>query len=75
MEQTIESLSVRVDKLERETSDLFERTNTSAVTQAAVNEKLNSVLVTLGELKAGLAGLQQLPLKRWEGLIGAVIAA
>ena len=75
MEQTIETLSVRVDKLERETADLSERTNTAAITQAAVNEKLNSVLVTLGELKAGLNTLQQYPGKRWDTLTSAIIAA
>lgn len=75
MEQTIETLSIRVDKLEKDTADLAERANAAAITQAAINEKLNSVLVTLGELKAGLAALQQVPSKRWEGLVGALIAS
>lgn len=75
MEQTIETLSFRVGKLEKETADLAERTNSAAVAQAAVNEKLNSMLVTLGELKAGLAALQQQPSKRWESLLSAIVSA
>ena len=75
MEQTIETLSVRVDKLERETADLSERTNSTAIAQAAINEKLNSVLVTLGELKAGLNALQQVPTRRWDTVVGAIITA
>ena len=75
MVQTIETLSVRVDHLEQQTTELFERTNNAAISLATVNEKLNSMLVTLGELKAGLNTLQQMPGKRWESIVGSAITA
>lgn len=75
MEQTIETLAVRVDKLEKDSSDLVYRVNAVAVTQAAVNEKLNSMLVTLGEVKQAVASLEQTPARRLDMIIRAVITA
>ena len=75
MEQTVETLSVRVDKLERDTAALFEKTNTANITLAAVNEKLCAMLTTLGEVKQAVAGLQARPGRLWEIAAGAVIAA
>ena len=75
MEQTIDTLSIRLDKIERDNCELFNRTNKAAVTLATVNEKLNSMLVTLSELKSGMERLQQQPAKRWEGIMGALISA
>lgn len=75
MEQTLETLSVRVDKLEKDSEDLIYRANAAAVAQAAVAEKLNSVLVTLGEVKQAVAGLEQTPARRLEVIGRAVITA
>jgi hypothetical protein len=75
LEQTIDTLSIRLDKLERDNYELFNRTNTTAITLATVNEKLNSMLLTLGELKSGMESLKQQPAKRWEGIMGALISA
>lgn len=75
MEQTIDTLAVRVDKLERDAAELFDKTNTSAVSLAAVNEKLNSMLVTLGELKQAVVSIQSAPAKRLDGILTAVITA
>jgi uncharacterized protein YoxC len=75
MEQTIESLSVRVDKLERDTSELYERTNSAAIALAAVNEKLNSLLVTLGEVKQAVIRLESLPARRLDIIIKSLLTA
>jgi uncharacterized protein YoxC len=75
MEQTVETLAVRVDKLEKDSADLIYRANAAAVAQAAVDEKLNSVLITLGEVKQAVAGLEQTPARRLEVIARAVITA
>jgi hypothetical protein len=75
MEQTIETLAVRVDKLEKDSADLLYRANTTAVAQAAVNEKLNSLLVTLGEVKQAVAGLTQAPSRRLDMILRAAVTA
>lgn len=75
MEQTLGMLSVRVDKLERDTGELFSRVNSSAVTLASVNEKLSSMLTTLGEVKQAVAALQQKPGRRLETITTSLIAA
>jgi hypothetical protein len=73
--QTIDTLSIRLNKLEWGNCELFNRTNTAAITLATVNEKLNSMLITLGELKAGMEKLQQQPAKRWESIMSALLSA
>lgn len=75
MQQTIETLAVRVDKIESDVSELQEKANGSAVVQATINEKLNNILISLGELKEGLKGLQQQPVKRLDTIIGTIITA
>ena len=75
MEQTVETLAVRVDKLETESRELVYRVNAAAVAQAAVNEKLNSMLVTLGEVKQAVAGLEQAPASRLDAIFRAVLTA
>jgi len=75
MEQTVETLAVRVDKLEKDSADLIYRANAAAVAQAAVDEKLDSVLITLGEVKQAVAGLEQTPARRLEVIARAVITA
>jgi hypothetical protein len=75
MEQTIETLAVRVDKLEKDNSELVYKANSAAVAQAAVSEKLNSMLVTLGEVKEAVAGLERGPANRLDMILRAVITA
>jgi hypothetical protein len=75
LEQSVDTLSIRLDKLERDNCELFNRTNSAAITLATVNEKLNSMLITLGELKSGMERLQQQPARRWESLLGALLSA
>jgi uncharacterized protein YoxC len=75
MEQTIQTLAVRVDKLERDSAELTDRVNAAAVAQAAISEKLNSVLVTLGEVKEAVARLELAPSRRLDGIIRAALTA
>lgn len=75
MEQTVETLAVRVDKLEKDTAELFERVTTMTIAQAAVSEKLNSMLVTLGEVKQAVNNLEGAPAKRLEWLVRALMTA
>ena len=75
MEQTVGTLTVRVDKLERDSAELFTRMNATSVAQAAVSEKLSSMLVTLGEGKQAVSNLQGMPVRRWEWLVRAVLTA
>lgn len=73
MEQTVGTLAVRVDKLEKDNSELFYKANTTAVAQAAIGEKLSSMLVTLGEVKQAVSNIQSIPEKRLETILRAVI--
>ena len=75
MEQTIETLSVRVDKLEKDTEELFEKINMATVTLAAVNEKLSAMLTTLGEVKQAVATLQSRPGRFWDAFMNVITAA
>ena len=75
MEPTVDILSVRVENLENNIKEIFSKVNEHAVSQATVNEKLNSMLITLGELKAGLSVLREIPSKRYEGIIMAILGA
>ncbi len=75
MEQTVGTLTVRVDKLERDSADLFSRMNATSVAQAAISEKLSSMLVTLGEVKQAVSNLQGMPARRWEWLLRAALTA
>jgi hypothetical protein len=61
--------------LKKDSADLIYRANAAAVAQAAVDEKLNSVLITLGEVKQAVAGLEQTPARRLEVIARAVITA
>lgn len=79
MEQIIEAdvadLKARVKILEGQASELFQRVNTTEGNQKTVAQKLDDMLVTLGEVKNAVNTLQGMPARRWESLIAAVIAA
>lgn len=69
------SILNRLEKLEKDIDILYNKVNSAAIAQAAVDEKLSSMLRTLTELKEGMQALQQQPLKRLETIIGAFISA
>lgn len=67
-----------IERLESDVAELYRRTNAAEINQATINEKLNSMLITLGELKSGLKSLQEQPSRRlekfWGALIGAIVS-
>ncbi|HEX3026293.1 MAG TPA: hypothetical protein VHR42_03585, partial [Clostridia bacterium] len=68
-------LDSRIDKIEKEIDRLNSKYNEVTVGQAAIAEKINCVLVTMTEVKESIKAIQQIPSKRWETLITAVISA
>ncbi len=74
-----EKLERRIDMLEAKMQDLSDRINSLAVSQAATGATLDSMLITLGELKESVNGLSSRPLRFWDkfllGLLGSIAAA
>jgi hypothetical protein len=75
VEQTIDTLTIRQDKAEMDIREIFEKVNDHSISQATVNEKLNSMLLALGELKGSLGALREIPSKRYEGIVMAILGA
>ena len=71
---TNDSVDLRIKKLEHDNEILFSKVNSITVSQACVDEKLNSIMSTLVELKSGLGELRNLPQRRWEKIIAAIIS-
>lgn len=69
------SLIIRIERLEKECEVLNKKTNNITVKEACVDEKLNSIMVTLSELKSGLYELRYVPQKRWEKVVGTIITS
>lgn len=70
-----DAIMLRIQKLEKDTEQLFSKVNSVAISQACVDEKLSSMMVTLAELKSGLNELRDEPRSRWERLLGAIISS
>ena len=74
-----EILEHRVAQLEEKMQQLSDRVNAFAVSQAAAGAKLDSMLVTLSELKESVNRLSRRPVQLWDkiilGFVGAVAAA
>ncbi len=72
-------LEHRVAQLEEKMQQLSDKVNAFAVSQAAAGAKLDSMLVTLSELKESVNRLSRRPVQFWDkfllGLVGAVAAA
>ena len=75
MGQTLESVAARVDTLEKQVSELFDKVNDTRETQSAIVAKLDNVLVTIGEVKQAVGTLQGAPSRRWEAITTNVITA
>jgi hypothetical protein len=75
MEQTVDTLSIRQDKTEKDICEIFEKVNAGAIATARADEKQNGILTTLGEIKDGLNRIQQIPAKRWENIVGYILFA
>ncbi len=74
-----EILEHRVIQLEENVQMLSDRVNAFAVSQAATGAKLDSMLVTLSELKESMNRLSRRPVQFWDkfllGIVGAAAAA
>lgn len=72
-------LEHRVVLLEENVQALSDKVNAFAVSQAATGAKLDSMLVTLSELKESLNRLNRRPIQFWDkfltGVLGAAAAA
>lgn len=68
-------LSDRINKLEKDVKMLNSNFTDCAIEQATINEKLNSTLITLGEIKAVVNTLQLKPARKWDSVVSAIIAA
>lgn len=65
----------RIQKLEEDVKTLYAKVNSFAVTSAELNTKLDSVLLTLGELKESIKAVQDRPSKLWDKFLFAILTA
>lgn len=72
---TLEALTVRVDTLEKQVGEIFGRLNDKESNPEVLATKLNSVLVTLGEVKQAIGDLKNRPAHWWDTLVSAGIAS
>ena len=65
----------RISKLEDDVKILYAKVNGFAVANAEMNTKLDSMLVTLGELKESIQSVSARPARFWDELILSMLAA
>lgn len=65
----------RITALEEDVKHLFSKVNGFAVASAETNIKLDSMLVTLGELKESIKAVSNRPVRFWDNLLCAVLSA
>jgi hypothetical protein len=71
----LELLNHRVDAVEGDVKILFKKVNEVTLTQVQSVTKLDSMLVTLGELKESIETLKRRPSWFWDKLVVALIGA
>lgn len=70
-----EMLNHRLDKVESDIQILYKKVNGVTLTQVQSVTKLDSMLVTLGELKESIEALKKRPSWLWDKVIIALISA
>jgi hypothetical protein len=65
----------RLDAAEENIKELFREVKAMAIMQAGTNKTLDSLDLTLRELKEAVRGLQARPGGWWDKIVGAVITA
>lgn len=70
-----EMLNHRFDKVESDIQILYKKVNDVTLTQVQSVTKLDSMLVTLGELKESIEALKKRPSWLWDKVIIALISA
>ena len=68
-------LNHRIDAVEEDVKILFKKVNEVTLTQVQSVTKLDSMLVTLGELKESIEALKRRPGWLWDKFIVAMISA
>ncbi len=71
----LEVLNHRVDAVEDDVKILYKKVNEVTLTQVQSVTKLDSMLVTLGELKESIETLKKRPGWLWDKLVVALIGA
>lgn len=71
----LELLNHRVDGVEEDVKILYKKVNEVTLTQVQSVTKLDSMLVTLGELKESIETLKRRPNWLWDKLVVALIGA
>ena len=72
---SLDGLAARVETLEGQVKEIFERLNDKDNSPSVLAAKLNSMLVTLGEVKQAVNDLKSRPGRWWDNLIGYGLAA
>lgn len=70
-----EMLNHRLDKVESDIQILYKKVNDVTLTQVQSVTKLDSMLVTLGELKESIEALKKRPGWLWDKVVVALISA
>ncbi len=70
-----EMLNHRLDKVESDIQILYKKVNDVTLTQVQSVTKLDSMLVTLGELKESIEALKKRPGWLWDKAVVAIISA
>lgn len=70
-----EMLNHRLDKVESDIQILYKKVNDVTLTQVQSVTKLDSMLVTLGELKESIEALNKRPSWLWDKVVVALISA
>lgn len=65
----------RIDAVEEDIKNLYKKINEVTMTQVQLVTKLDSMLVTLGELKESIETLKKRPGWLWDRLVVALIGA
>ncbi len=65
----------RITTLEEDVKHLYSKVNGFAVASAEMNTKLDSMLLTLGELKESIKAVSARPARFWDKLVFSLLAA
>lgn len=65
----------RIARLEADVANLYSKVNGVALASAEMTAKLDSMLLTLGELKESIQSVSERPAKLWDKLLFSVLAA
>ncbi len=68
-------LNHRIEKLEEDVKILYKKTNDVTLAQVQSVTKLDSMLLTLGELKESIEALKKRPGWLWDKVVIAIISA